>query len=162
MVYFKDSQTWVQQSTLLLEARPTTARISTRYKLSPPNVASSRRSKLGSATTNPAEAPPPPSRAYIILKTYDPVSGTCLKYRTDKGAEIGRLVAGLGKCARTMAAMPADEGVEKREGHDDRDSMERVVVSKPAAAITAVKVEGKETKPPVGKAGGGKKKKGKR
>ncbi|MCJ1403717.1 hypothetical protein MMC11_006940 [Xylographa trunciseda] len=165
MVYFKDSQTWVQQSKLLLEARPTTAHISTRYKLSPPNAASSRRSKMNSATSNPAEAPPPPSRAYIVLKTYDPVSGTCLKYRTDKAAEIGRLVAGLGKCARTMAAMPADEGAEKGEGHDGHDDgnlMEGVQEGKADIASTESRAEVKETKPPVGKAGGGKKRKGKR
>ncbi|MCJ1376971.1 hypothetical protein MMC17_000061 [Xylographa soralifera] len=165
MVYFKDSQTWVQQSTLLLEARPTTARVSTRYKLSPPNVASSRRSKLVPATTNPAEAPPPPSRAYIVLKTYDPVSGTCLKYRTDKAAEIGRLVAGLGKCARTMAAMPGEEGAEKgegREGHDGAAPVKGAVEGKSIGSSTETKVEGKETKLPVGKASGGKKKKGKR
>ncbi|MCJ1281571.1 hypothetical protein MMC26_000891 [Xylographa opegraphella] len=165
MVYFKDSQTWVQQSTLLLEARPTTARISTRYKLSPPNVARSRRSKLVSATTDIAEAPPPPSRAYIVLKTYDPVSGTCLKYRTDKTAEIGRLVAGLGKCARTMAAMPVEEGAEKGEGQemdDMADPMKSIIEGKPAGASVETKSEGKETKPTAGKAGGGKKKKGKR
>ena len=118
-----------------------------------------------SATTNLAEAPPPPSRAYIVLKTYDPVSGTCLKYRTDKAAEIGRLVAGLGKCARTMAAMSTEEGAEKGEGqeeHDGADPTRGAVTDKPIGASIETKVEGKEAKPPIGKAGGGKKKKGKR
>jgi hypothetical protein len=35
MVYFKDSQTWLQQSTLLLEARPTTVSLFTSTNLLP-------------------------------------------------------------------------------------------------------------------------------
>ncbi len=45
-------------------------------------------------------------RASLTLKTYDPVSGICLKYRTDKAAEVGRLVASLGRLGRTTAAIP--------------------------------------------------------
>ena len=42
----------------------------------------------------------------LEIKVYDPVSGSCLKYRTDKGAEVGRLVAGLGGCGRVMTGLP--------------------------------------------------------
>lgn len=48
-----------------------------------------------------------------MLKTYDPVSGTCLKYRTDKAADVGRLVAALGTCGRVMAALPEKEKEEE-------------------------------------------------
>jgi len=61
--------------------------------------------------------------------------------------------------------MPIDEGAEKaggHEGHDDRNLMEGVLEDKPALASSVAKVDGKETKAPVGKTGGGKKKKGKR
>lgn len=44
--------------------------------------------------------------AYLELKTYDPASGVCLKYKTDKAAEVGRLVASLGTLGRDMAALP--------------------------------------------------------
>lgn len=44
-----------------------------------------------------------------MLKTYDPISGVCLKYRTDKAAEVGRLVAALGSCGRVMAGVPERE-----------------------------------------------------
>ena len=46
-------------------------------------------------------------KAYLELKTYDPESGVTLKYRTDKAAEVGRLVASLGRLGRHMAALPA-------------------------------------------------------
>ena len=46
-----------------------------------------------------------------MLKTYDPESGVVLKYKTDKAADVGRLIAGLGRLGRDMAALP-----EKEEG----------------------------------------------
>ena len=61
-----------------------------------------------------------------------------------------------------MAAMPAEEGAEKGEGQDGTIPMKGTAEGKPIGASIEIKVEGKETKPPVGKAGGGKKKKGKR
>jgi len=57
------------------------------------------------ATTTAAEPPKQP-RAYIELKTYDPESGVALKYKTDKAAEVGRLIASLGRLGRHMAALP--------------------------------------------------------
>ena len=42
----------------------------------------------------------------FILKTYDPESGTCLQYKTNKGAEVGRLIGNLGRLGRHMAALP--------------------------------------------------------
>jgi hypothetical protein len=40
------------------------------------------------------------------LKTYDPVSGTALKYSTIKAAEVARLIQILGRLARPMAGLP--------------------------------------------------------
>ena len=45
-------------------------------------------------------------RAVLELKTYDPESGACLKFKTDKAADVGRLVGGLGRLGRHMAALP--------------------------------------------------------
>lgn len=55
-------------------------------------------------TTEPKLAQQP--TAYLELKTYDPISGTTLKYKTDKAAEVGRLVAAMGSLGREMAALP--------------------------------------------------------
>lgn len=92
----------------------------------------------------------------LVLKTFDPVSGVCLKYRTNKAAEVGRLVASLGQCGRVMAALPVKEqakehgadvdvGAVKEEGSGGGDS-------KAAAGDASGGVGG-------GSGGGGKKKK---
>lgn len=52
-----------------------------------------------------ANAKPP--RANLILKTFCPHSGVCLKYKTSKAAEVGRLVQMLGSLGRNMSGMPA-------------------------------------------------------
>ncbi|KAI4126422.1 MAG: hypothetical protein LQ338_003762 [Usnochroma carphineum] len=132
MPYFPDSQQWLHQSTLLLSAYPTTTRITTKYRISPPP---SPRKRTPATTTSPApptqqqppQPPQPTSRAHLILKTYDPVSGACLKYKTDKAAEVGRLVAALGRCGRAMSGLAEEEegvvgkGEEKREDAMDID-----------------------------------------
>ena len=45
------------------------------------------------------------------MKAYDPESGVTLKFKTEKSADVGRLIAGLGRIGRQMAALP-----EKAEG----------------------------------------------
>ena len=90
------------------------------------------------------------------MKTYDPVSGTCLKYRTDKGAEVGRLVGILGKCARVMAALPVEEEVLSTVGEEKGDVP--MVGGEETAAVETTK-EKVQSQQPQGKQGGGKKKK---
>ena len=68
----------------------------------------SRASERSRTPTNADSSAPAAPRGSLTLKTYDPVSGTTLKYRTDKVAEVGRLMAGLKSCARIMAASPED------------------------------------------------------
>lgn len=46
-----------------------------------------------------------PPRAKLIIKTYDPQSGVCLKYKTSKAAEVGRLVQMLGLLGRNMGGL---------------------------------------------------------
>ncbi|GAB7344332.1 hypothetical protein MBLNU457_2197t1 [Dothideomycetes sp. NU457] len=125
MPLFPTSEEWLRQSSLLLEARPTTTRITTKYTVpnaDSPRIAKKRsrnaaaRERKGTTEANAArdaaaregdntasKAP----KAYLELKTYDPESGVTLKYRTDKAAEVGRLIASLGRLGRHMAALPA-------------------------------------------------------
>lgn len=60
---------------------------------------------MADATSSPS-APAKPPRATLILKTFDPHSGVCLKYKTTKAAEVSRLVQLLGSLGRKMAALP--------------------------------------------------------
>ncbi|KJZ76045.1 hypothetical protein HIM_04501 [Hirsutella minnesotensis 3608] len=111
MPYFKSSQEWLDQSVLLIEARPSTTRITTRYSI---KVVKSRPKKsegdAAASDTDAAAAAAKPPRGSIVIKTYDPVSGVTLKYRTTKAAEVSRLVySSLGRLARAMAALPAGE-----------------------------------------------------
>lgn len=102
-----------------------------------------------------------------MLKTYDPVSGVCLKYRTDKAAEVGRLVAALGTCGRVMAALP-ERGEAEGEEMAGVDAG-AVAVPESLAEGKGGKAGAKEGKAGQGKGGGpgaggggGKKKKGKK
>ncbi|MCJ1228081.1 hypothetical protein MMC12_004742 [Toensbergia leucococca] len=161
MPYFPNAQSWLENSTLLLSARPSTTRITTKYTiLCTPAPSTVQLSNPQSASTSTPG--PPPSKAYLVLKTYDPVSGTCLKYRTDKAADVGRLVAALGRCGRVMAALP--EG--KEEGKEDVKEGETKTVVEKEIVGEQPKIRGKEVKAGQGKAGGGgaggKKKKGKK
>jgi len=157
-------QLWVKPPCPLRAPTPpiptddTQTRTTSKYTVSPP-------SDLRDAGSSVSAEPPQPSqaKAFLTLKTYDPVSGACLKYKTDKAAEVGRLVAALGTCARAMAALP--EIVEDAETAEGVESVatggeERIQKSAP-----------KDSKPGQGKGGatggggagsGGKKRKGRK
>lgn len=67
---------------------------------------SSKEDETTTTSTSDAIATAKPPRGTLILKTYDPHSGVCLKYKTTKAAEVGRLIQMLGSAARKMAALP--------------------------------------------------------
>ncbi|KAI1754352.1 signal recognition particle 9 kDa protein-domain-containing protein [Xylaria castorea] len=133
MPYYETSQEWLRQSALLIEARPNTTRITTKYHLTDKTGTSKKRQKRrqqqqqqqqesSTATTTTAPTTTPALRASLTLKTYDPHSGACLKYRTTKAAEVSRLILSLGQLGRGMAALPlpadsdavmADAGAEE-------------------------------------------------
>ncbi|KAG8420394.1 hypothetical protein J3459_011125 [Metarhizium acridum] len=95
MPYFKSSQEWLEQSTLLLEARPSTTRITTKYSIQP--VKSRKRKADDADGDTPVNDAPKPPRGSLVIKTYDPA------------AEVSRLVySSLGRLGRGMAAMPLD------------------------------------------------------
>ncbi|KAI4614580.1 hypothetical protein J4E83_007234 [Alternaria metachromatica] len=119
MPYFATSQEWYEQSSLLLKARPTSTRITSKYSVLKPTASKIKKrqkyeEKRASKPTDTARAssPPPQSQnpeevtVFFTLKTYDPESGTCLQYETNKGAEVGRLIGNLGRLGRHMAALP--------------------------------------------------------
>lgn len=133
MPYFSSSAEWYEQSRLLLEARPTTvrscpttrpqfqtandkaiashqARVVTKYSTLKPKTIKDRKRQVATSNAAAADAATPATpaapQAALTFKTYDPASGVCLKYQTNKAAEVGRLVASLEKLSRTMAALP--------------------------------------------------------
>ncbi|KAK2797677.1 hypothetical protein FQN50_009101 [Emmonsiellopsis sp. PD_5] len=101
MPYLETSQEYLEQSALLLEAYPDTTRITTKYSYpaTPKPSSASSKSKPTEPAPTTTSKPPAETPATLTLKTYHPTSGICLKYRTNKAAEIGRLIAGLGKLA---------------------------------------------------------------
>ncbi|KAI3337497.1 hypothetical protein HD806DRAFT_476845 [Xylariaceae sp. AK1471] len=122
MPYYETSQEWLRQSALLLEARPTTTRITTTYHLTDKTGTSKKRQKRrqqerqqqqqqSSTTATPSNSTtstPSAPRASLTIKTFDAHSGACLKYRTTKAAEVSRLILSLGQLGRRMAALPTE------------------------------------------------------
>lgn len=167
MPYFATSQEWLRQSALLLEARPTTTRITTKYSITKPKP---RKSKDAAASDTPSTTKPP--RGDLTIKTYDPVSGTTLKYRTTKAAEVGRLVLCLGRLGTRMTGSkgdPADVEIAApasapapAAGEDVVMADERAATPAPPAAAAAATAETTKAAAGGGGVGKGKKKKGKK
>lgn len=154
MPYLLDLNSYLHQSSLLIQAYPTT-RISTKYSLPSKKAKSKPPTENGTDPTSEKRTP----AATLTLKTFHPESGICLKYKTDKAAEVGRLVTGLGRLTKgEVIAMPAvaPVGGEKM----DIDGTEETPEPVPA------KVEEVKAQPAQSGAGGGggkgKKKKGKK
>ncbi|KAL1598459.1 hypothetical protein SLS59_006743 [Nothophoma quercina] len=167
MPYLKTSTEWYEQSSLLLKARPTSTRITSKYTVLKPSASKiKKREKYATkqaakpADTSRTSSPPPQSNpeevtATFVLKTYDPVSGTCLQYETIKGAEVGRLVSSLGRLGREMAALP--EAIEDLSAPQDAG-----VATPNVDEAGDVKMGGAPVPAAAGTGGGKKKKKGKK
>ncbi|EON69584.1 hypothetical protein W97_08844 [Coniosporium apollinis CBS 100218] len=182
MPYFTTSQEWFHQSSLLLQARPTTTRITSKYTISSStSSATARRKRKAQArasdttadantsdttiSTTPAPSSQPAGpKATLTLKTFDPESGVCLKYQTTKAAEVGRLIASLGKLGRGMAGLA--ELAEDATMVDAPPTEQGPGLSTPVsdAAGKEAKPGASETKaaPQAGGGGGKKRKKGKK
>ncbi|KAK1832331.1 signal recognition particle 9 kDa protein-domain-containing protein [Podospora conica] len=169
MPYYTKSEDWLRQSSLLLQAYPSTTRITTRYHLAPARRPSKAAKAAARAASDPAAgvyvAPVPeadgaeakPPRGHLVLKTYDPASGVTLKYKTSKAAEVGRLVQMLGVLGRRMGGLPEKEQEEEGGGVGE----EMVGVETTGAAVPAAPAAGDKGAGGAG-AGGKKKKKGKK
>jgi len=100
MPNMQTAQEWLGQSNQLLQTRPNTTRITTKYTLKAPKEIASTRENAATSTQ------PPAARARLTLKTYDSATGVTLKYKTDKAAEVGRLITILSMLGRGMAGLP--------------------------------------------------------
>ena len=150
MPYLPDLNSYLHQSSLLTQAYPTT-RLSTKYSLPPKKAKSKAPTVNGADPTSEKRTP----AATLTSKTFHPESGICLKYKTDKAAEVGRLVTGLGKLAKgEIIEIPvvAPVGGDKT----DVDGVEETPEPVPA------KMEEVKAQAGAGGAGKGKKKKGKK
>ncbi|KAK8108659.1 hypothetical protein PG984_014460 [Apiospora sp. TS-2023a] len=155
MPHYAKSEEWLRESQLLLEARPTTTRITTKYAIKTPKL---RKSKTADDTPATEAAPKPP-RGFLTLKTYDPASGVTLKYRTSKAAEVSRLIMCLGKLSRPMAGLPE----QKDEVMADAPAEEGTpAAEKSEAAATGTTAAPAAQQAPATGGGKGKKKKGKK
>ncbi|KAM3441082.1 hypothetical protein MY4824_001866 [Beauveria thailandica] len=156
MSYFKTGQDWLEQSTLLIQASPTTTRITTRYSI---KVHKRRKPSTADVAPAPATAEKPP-RAELVLKTFDPRSGVTLKYRTTKAAEVSRLMgAAMGQLGRSMAALPEappeeamPDAAAAAEGEQQKQPQQQTQQPQPQSTPAAA----------GGGSGGKKKKKGKK
>lgn len=180
MPFIPTADEWLTLSAQLLEARPTTTRITTKYHITSRKAQQARRAKpsggdtdtpmpdAGAAAAASAPAAKPP-RATLILKTFCPHSGVCLKYKTCKAAEVGRLVQMLGSLGRTMSGLPANnKALLSAAAEDEALAAARTATPPPAGAAAGAGAAGAGT----GAAGaaasgegagkGKKKKKGKR
>jgi WD repeat-containing protein 44 len=152
MPYLPDLNSYLHQSSLLVQAYPTT-RITTKYSLPPKDAKTMPPTDNATESTSEKRVP----AASLTLKTYHADSGICLKYKTDKTAEVGRLVTGLGKLAkREIIEMPAAAPV----GGDKMDVDGLEEAQEPVPVKEEVKVP--TNAPATGGGGKGKKKKGKK
>ncbi|KAH8696197.1 signal recognition particle 9 kDa protein-domain-containing protein [Talaromyces proteolyticus] len=159
MPFLSTPNAFLEQSSLLLEAYPEATRITTKYSYPSSHTPSNKITKPQApntttpTTTKPATSDAPPAVATLTLKTYNPVTGICLKYRTNKAAEVGRLISGLGKLAAGVK-ISEDDGAGAGTGGAGDVEMTDVPAPAPAPAATVPAA----ATPPAGS--GGKKKKG--
>ncbi|KAJ5199929.1 Signal recognition particle SRP9 subunit [Penicillium cf. griseofulvum] len=161
MPYLPTSQAYLEQSAQLLQAYPDTTRIVTKYSFPTNrrgNTIRSHKSQVrkdakATATGVPSSTPAQPSAATatLTLKTFNPTTGICLHYRTNKLQEVGRLITTLGKLA--AGADVAGLGLSAAAPAADVE-----MVDAPAEEVT--QVAGKA--PGQGQSGKKKTKKGKR
>ncbi|KAK6516760.1 hypothetical protein TWF506_006649 [Arthrobotrys conoides] len=165
MVLVKTPLDFIDRSVQLLQAHPNTTRITTTYNISPAPTTPSRRPKpissKSTATTQTEEKPKLP-RGTLTLKTYDPISGSLIKLRTDKIADVGRIVTGLHRLARSMAGLKDLGSGEATAAATAGGTTETAgpSVTKDAVAGAVAATEGGETT--AGGSKGGKKKKNKK
>ncbi|GKT43727.1 uncharacterized protein ColSpa_03908 [Colletotrichum spaethianum] len=160
MPTYKTSQEWLEQSSLLLQARPATTRITTKYSINPVKPRKSKTSTEDASATEDApmtDAKPP--RGSLVLKTFDPISGVTLKYRTTKAAEVSRLITCLGTLGRTMSTSKASVEVKDEPMTDAVGSASGVSGAPTAGEETPVGGAAGASTPAGAVGGGGKKKK---
>ncbi|KAL7814956.1 signal recognition particle 9 kDa domain-containing protein [Trichoderma aethiopicum] len=160
MPYFKTSQEWLDHSIALLEARPSQTRVTVRYSIKPVKPRKPSPTTDNETTTDdaaPSTTTTRPPRGSLVLKTYDPVGGVTLKYRTTKAAEVTRLMgAAMGRLGRAMA------GVQDVPEEEMRDVDAAAGAAAAEGDAGALQKEQGQQQQQQGGGGGKKKKKGKK
>ncbi|RDW63002.1 SRP9/SRP21 family protein [Aspergillus mulundensis] len=158
--YLPTSAAYLKESSLLLQAYPNSTRITTKYTF--PKSSPSTSTKKSKSESTPSAQPLTPAApiATLVLKTYNPESGICLKYRTNKAAEVGRLITALGLLAGG-ADMASLDGPVAAAGGDVEMTGTGEEVAATSTAPTAAGA-GANTGAGVGKGKGKGKKKGKK
>jgi hypothetical protein len=96
-----------------------------------------------------------PTTAILVAKAFDPVGGVCLKYETNRAAEVSRLMLGFQGLGQLMQNVQPT--VRPMGGSGEETKGEPMAVDEPAQKIeTPVASAASQT------GGGKKKKKGKR
>ncbi|KAK8076469.1 signal recognition particle 9 kDa protein-domain-containing protein [Apiospora phragmitis] len=163
MPHYAKSEEWLRESQRLLEARPTTTRITTKYSIKTPKVRKPKPTDAAAEPTTTTAAAAKPARGCLALKTYDPVSGVTLKYRTSKAAEVSRLILCLGKLSRPMAGLPELKDEIMADAPANEEGTPAAEKSEAAATTTsAAPAAQQQPTPAAGGGGKGKKKKGKK
>lgn len=121
--------------------------MTTKYGIEAPKK---RKTEVSETAAEGAAAPAAAAglRASLTLKTYDPVSGVTLKYRTTKAQEVTRLMqTSLGMIGRKMAGLP------------DLPPADEIMAD---AAVVATPIGTEDSVAKSAPSGGKKKKKGKK
>jgi hypothetical protein len=104
------------------------------------------------------------TNAVLVAKAYEPVSGVCLKYETNRSVEVGRLVLGFQELGQVMQNVPPTLKRKVSVG-DEEIKAEPMAIDGPVANAQGQTESGKKIASgdvtPV-QTGGKKKKKAKR
>ncbi|KAJ5874264.1 uncharacterized protein N7529_002694 [Penicillium soppii] len=151
MPYLPTSQAFLEQSASLLQAYPEATRIVTKYNFPTTRPGNAKRIQKSQAKKS-ADATPAAPIATLTLKTFNPGTGICLQYRTNKAQEVSRLITSLGK----LAAGADAAGLGLSGGVPAGGDVEMVDAPAPAEEGVAVKQQQQQGQSAKGKKKGGK------
>jgi len=165
MPEISDLPTWLSLSSSLLQARPTTTRITSKYTVLSSAKSRKRIKKDGKGDTEEStaksenESTASKRRATFTIKTHDTVSGSTLVYKTTKASDLGMVMRNLGGLSSDMAGVARSvvtTGTSDTAMVEAGEEEETSALAAPSAAAAA---EGGES---TGKSKKKKKGKGKR
>jgi hypothetical protein len=79
------------------------------------------------------------TNATLVAKAYDPVGGVCLKYETNRAAEVGRLILGFQELGQVMSNIPPTK--RKESPVEDETRGEPMAVDEPAKVKAETKMD---------------------
>ncbi|KAL4975409.1 signal recognition particle 9 kDa protein-domain-containing protein [Aspergillus desertorum] len=162
--YLPTSAAYLKESSLLLQTYPESTRITTKYTFPKPSPSPFKKSKTEATSSIQPASTPAASIATLVLKTYNPEAGICLKYRTNKAAEVGRLITALGLLAggADMASLDGPVSATITGADVEMGGTGGVDEEVAATAASATANAGANTSAGIGKGKGKGKKKGRK